>query len=430
MIDLKLLREQINQTDQKMIELFEKRMQLSAQIAFFKKQNNLAILDKNREEEVLQRNLAFLNDSTLENYYLIFQKQLMNLSKQYQQQLLSDDNTINMILDNNPYDIVINDRLLGNLNELFQLDRKVLLVYDDNLPKDTVKKVADQVKDVKILELHADEKLKSLDSLMMVYDSLSQGQFSRGDCIVCLAGGLISDLTALAASTFKRGIDLYLIPTTLLAMADSSIGGKNAINYAGYKNMIGTFAQPKKVLICPSLLNSLPPRQFNNGLLEIIKMAVIYDKEFFDQLANNSNLDIRQVIYQAVMIKKAIVQLDEKENHLRKLLNFGHTIGHCLELNCQNLYHGEAVGYGMLCLCSDEVFERLIKLVKPLLPAEKLSFDKEKIKAALLQDKKVKGNKIEIVYVKDIAKVEIKEVTVDYLLTRLDVLKKVNCYEK
>ena len=297
-----------------------------------------------------------------------------------------------------------------------------MFIYDDNLSEEVVEKVSSQIDKCYPLPLHASEKQKNIETLTVIYDTLIQNCFNRNDCILCLSGGLISDIAALAASSFNRGIDLYLMPTTLLSMVDSSIGGKTAINYGGYKNMIGTFYQPKAVLICPCLLKSLPQRQFNNGLFEIIKMALIKDKNFFYQLYNRNDIDIYQLIHKSIMIKKEIIQQDEKDNQLRKILNFGHTIGHGLELNCLDLYHGEAVGYGMLCMCSDEVFACLNSLLTELLPKRKLIFDKEKVRYSILHDKKAKDNKIECVFVSEIGKCQIKEFSIEEIMDRLETL--------
>ena len=278
MEDLKQLRQQINDIDQEMVKLFERRMKVSSKIGQFKRENNLPIYDKKREEQVLKRNCSLLKDTSLNDYYRIFQNQLMDLSKQYQNEINCEKNTINIILDKCGYNITIDDNLINDINKVFYLKRKVLFIYDDNLSEEVVEKVSSQIDKCYPLPLHASEKQKNFETLTVIYDTLIQNCFNRNDCILCLSGGLISDIAALAASSFNRGIDLYLMPTTLLSMVDSSIGGKTAINYGGYKNMIGTFYQPKAVLICPCLLKSLPQRQFNNGLFEIIKMALIKDK--------------------------------------------------------------------------------------------------------------------------------------------------------
>ena len=281
MEDLKQLRQQINDIDQEMVKLFERRMKVSSKIGQFKRENNLPIYDKKREEQVLKRNCSLLKDTSLNDYYRIFQNQLMNLSKQYQNEINCERNTINIILDKCGYNITIDDNLVNDINKVFYLKRKVLFIYDDNLSEEVVEKVSSQIDKCYPLPIHASEKQKNIETLTVIYDTLIQNCFNRNDCILCLSGGLISDIAALAASSFNRGIDLYLMPTTLLSMVDSSIGGKTAINYGGYKNMIGTFYQPKAVLICPCLLKSLPQRQFNNGLFEIIKMFRLISKRFF-----------------------------------------------------------------------------------------------------------------------------------------------------
>ena len=307
MEDLKQLRQQINDIDQEMVKLFERRMKVSSKIAQFKRENNLPIYDKKREEQVLKRNCSLLKDTSLNDYCRIFQNQLMDLSKQYQNEINCERNTINIILDKCGYNITIDDNLINDINKVFYLKRKVLFIYDDNLSEEVVEKVSSQIDKCYPLPLHASEKQKNIETLTVIYDTLIQNCFNRNDCILCLSGGLISDIAALAASSFNRGIDLYLMPTTLLSMVDSSIGGKTAINYGGYKNMIGTFYQPKAVLICPCLLKSLPQRQFNNGLFEIIKMALIKDKNFFYQLYNRNEIDIYQLIYKSIILKSDVM---------------------------------------------------------------------------------------------------------------------------
>ncbi|MDD6640142.1 MAG: chorismate mutase, partial [Erysipelotrichaceae bacterium] len=194
MEDLKQLRQQINDIDQEMVKLFERRMKVSSKIAQFKRENNLPIYDKKREEQVLKRNCSLLEDASLNDYYRIFQNQLMDLSKQYQNEINCERNTINIILDKCGYNITIDDNLVNDINKVFYLKRKVLFIYDDNLSEEVVEKVSSQIDKCYPLQLHASEKQKNFETLTVIYDTLIQNCFNRNDCILCLSGGLISDI--------------------------------------------------------------------------------------------------------------------------------------------------------------------------------------------------------------------------------------------
>ena len=211
-----------------------------------------------------------------------------------------------------------------------------------------------------------------------------------------------------------RGIDFYNIPTTLLSEVDSSIGGKTAINLGGVKNIIGAFHQPKRVLIDPEVLKTLPKRQIANGLAEVIKMAATFDADLFSLLETEdieANLDT--VIARSLMIKKAVVECDEKETGLRRVLNFGHTIGHGIESyeELHELYHGECVALGMIPMCKGEVRERILSVLKKAgLPTD-LHFDADRVFEAVTHDKKADGDKIHVIYAPTIGSYEMKKVS-------------------
>ena len=196
---------------------------------------------------------------------------------------------------------------------------------------------------------------------------LSENGFSRKDNIVALGGGLTSDLAGYIASTYMRGMNFYIISTTLLADVDASIGGKVAINFNNVKNLVGSFYEPKKVIIDPTLLKSLDDRLFFEGLVEAIKMAMTFDKdlfEFIEKLSNRKEVEkhISEIIYRSLLIKKDVVEKDVKEENLRKTLNFGHTVGHALEMLYQgSKYHGECVAIGMTYFTNKVNRDRLIK---------------------------------------------------------------------
>ena len=211
-----------------------------------------------------------------------------------------------------------------------------------------------------------------------------------------------------------RGIDFYNIPTTLLSEVDSSIGGKTAINLNGVKNIIGAFHQPKRVLIDPDVLKTLPPRQISNGLAEAIKMAATFDKELFELIETEDimkNLDT--IIERSLRIKKMVVECDEKESGLRRVLNFGHTIGHGIESyeELHGLYHGECVALGMIPMCAEEARKRILSVLKKANLPTDLTFDADRVYEAVTHDKKADGDMINVIYVPEIGSYEMKKVS-------------------
>jgi len=194
---------------------------------------------------------------------------------------------------------------------------------------------------------------------------------------------------------------------------DSSIGGKTAIDFMGFKNIVGAFYPPKKVLIDPDTLKTLPARQISNGLCEALKMAATSDSELFELFEKEDALkNIDKIIEMALRIKKAVVEEDEREAGLRKVLNFGHTLAHALESvnSLSNYYHGECVAVGMLAMCSESVRERLKAVLKKLSLPTELSADADEIIEASRHDKKAAGDDITIVYVSEIGKFELRKI--------------------
>ncbi len=200
------------------------------------------------------------------------------------------------------------------------------------------------------------ERAKSLKTAEAAWSFLIANRFERGDAIVALGGGVVGDLAGFVAACFQRGIPFVQIPTTLLAQIDSSVGGKTAVNHPLGKNLIGAFHQPKTVIIDPSVLRTLPPRELSAGMYEALKYGVIGDRALFDFIRDNQakaeafdSEVLTHIIRRSCEIKAEVVTTDERESGLRKILNYGHTIGHALEAvtNYRRLKHGEAVGYGM-----------------------------------------------------------------------------------
>ncbi len=268
--------------------------------------------------------------------------------------------------------------------------------------------VAKQCKEPVVCTVKTGEDSKSLETFGELLQKMLDNNFSRKDCVVAVGGGVVGDLSGFAASAYMRGIDFYNIPTTLLSQIDSSIGGKTAINFGGVKNIVGAFYQPKKVLIDPELLNTLPERQISNGLSEAIKMALTSDKELFDIFENGDikgNIDT--IIIRSLNIKKNVVEQDEKEAGLRKILNFGHTIGHGIEVSTQ-LYHGECVALGLIPMSDAKIRQRVINALKKCKLYNTPEFDWDAIKDAAFHDKKADGETVTVTMVSDVGSFELK----------------------
>ena len=327
---------------------------------------------------------------------------------------------MNMDLGERSYPICIGSDLLYMAKEILNIKGRALILTDSGVPKEYAEAVLFSVGDGVIHTVEMGEGSKSLSTLEEVLLAASEMKLTRGDAIISVGGGVVGDLGGFAAAVYMRGIAFYNIPTTMLAMVDSSIGGKTAVNLGGLKNIVGAFHQPRGVLIDVDVLSTLEDRQVSAGLCEAVKMAATSDSELFEYFEGKSREEImknaQSVIFRALSIKKAVVEKDERESDLRKVLNFGHTIGHGIEAESGGaLYHGECVALGMLPFSSDEVKERLLPVLCTLgLP---IRFDGNIDKAIELSshDKKAVGNSIEAVFVDKIGSFYFKRVTVDEL---------------
>ena len=308
-------------------------------------------------------------------------------------------------LPQNSYDIVIERGCLKKAGELLNLNRKVLIVTDTGVPAAYAKTVGELCKDPVIITLPMGENTKSFPYFEQLCRTLLTQGFTRTDCIVAVGGGVMGDLAGFVAASFMRGIDFYNIPTTLLSQVDSSIGGKVAIDLDHVKNIIGAFYQPKKVLIDPEVLTTLPPRHIAAGLAEAVKMAVCFDKNLFCRIEKcEKPLEmLDDIIIGSLKIKRMVVEQDEKENGLRKALNFGHTLGHAVETLSKDLYHGECVALGMLPMCSPNVRSRLTPLLQRMnLPVQIPSIPTEDLIAVAAHDKKADGGDVSITFVDEV----------------------------
>lgn len=325
-------------------------------------------------------------------------------------------------LSGSSYDIVLERNALEKVGKLINLDRKVLIVTDDGVPKKYAKSVASQCKIPVLVTLPQGEKTKSFDSYKLLLKKMVEEGFTRTDCVVAVGGGVMGDLAGFVAASFMRGVDFYNIPTTVLSQVDSSIGGKVAIDFEGYKNLVGAFYQPKRVIIDPEVLKTLSKRQIANGLAEAVKMALTSDKDLFE-LFEKGQIDenIDKIIEASLRIKKAVVEQDEKEQGLRKILNFGHTVAHGIESDNQmsNWYHGECVAVGMLPMCTSEVRSRLTNvLIKIGLPI-KIDCSSQKVIEAMSHDKKMAGDSITIVTVEKIGEFKMGEIPFSVLAEKM-----------
>ena len=327
---------------------------------------------------------------------------------------------IHVTLIESEYDIYIGRKILSDFHKYFNLgnidERKFLIITDDNIPKEYIDTISSQIKNYIVFKVPHGEENKNFDNYQEILKTLVKNNFTRTDCLIAIGGGMIGDLSGITASSFMRGIDLYNIPTTLLSQVDSSIGGKTAIDFMHVKNIVGSFFQPKGVLIDVETLKTLPDRQIKNGLVESIKMALTFDKEFFNYLKEKPDLDkeIEKIIYQSLLLKKDVVEKDEKEKNIRRVLNFGHTIGHAIEetLNLK-LLHGECVGIGMQYFSSEKVKEEIKNILLSYNLPTTCEFDKNKVVELIKHDKKASGDTVSTIHVNEIGSYKIVKMTLN-----------------
>lgn len=297
-----------------------------------------------------------------------------------------------------------------NVEKHFDLNRKVMVITDSGVPTEYADAVLKKAKEGFLFRFSEGEESKNFDTYKEILSSLTENGFSRKDAVVAVGGGVVGDISGFAAATYMRGIDFYNVPTTLLSEVDSSIGGKTAIDFGGYKNIVGAFKAPKGVLIDTETLKTLPPRQIGNGMAEAVKMGLTSDKKLFDIFENKNPWEnIEEIIYRSILVKKKVVEKDEKEKGLRRILNFGHTVGHAIEVADGSLYHGECVAVGMMVFINKNLRERMKKVLEKLSLPTKTDISPERLLSAIEHDKKKSGEKISVVVVPEIGAWQIKE---------------------
>ena len=340
---------------------------------------------------------------------------------------------LNIDLGKRSYDILLGSGLLGKLGEsLSQIVKPshIVLITHPSLFQIYGDKVLSGFKDqgwtADLIEVEEGETSKTLGQAEKIFDRLLDLKCDRKSVLIALGGGVIGDLVGFVAATFQRGIPFVQVPTTLLSQVDSSVGGKTAVNHPKGKNMIGAFYQPCLVLTDLDTLKTLPQKEFRAGLAEIIKYGVISDVGLFEYLEKNVKkilqLDkkcLEYIIKTSCSIKAEVVEKDERENHYRMILNFGHTLGHAIEAltHYSKFIHGEAVAIGMvyaaklsqkLGKCQEGIPRRLDRLVRKFgLPADLPDLNSKAIIESLYHDKKTMNHKIKFILVKEIGIVEI-----------------------
>ena len=307
---------------------------------------------------------------------------------------------LTMNLGERSYDIIVKRGSLENLYQFARLDRRVAVVTDSGVPAQYAQMVADQCKDATIITVPQGEASKSFKILETVLRQMLDFGMGRGDLVVDLAG--------FAASIYMRGIDFINCPTTTLSMIDSSIGGKTAVDLGDTKNIVGAFWQPKLVIVDPDTLSTLPRRHYINGLAEAVKASLLADPELF-AIFEKGDVDARigEIIYRSLRFKKNIVEQDEQEHGMRKALNFGHTIGHGIEAvkgikgrRTVGLFHGECVALGMLPMIESKALQKRVRAVYRRLGLPlRTTYNKEKVLAEMLHDKKAQGGQITMIKV-------------------------------
>ncbi|MEF9962114.1 MAG: 3-dehydroquinate synthase [Erysipelotrichaceae bacterium] len=326
-------------------------------------------------------------------------------------------------LETTKYDIILKEGILSSLDQYLNLKRKVMIISDCGVPSTYVDCALAQCPNGFTYIVEQGESSKSLATYQNICEALLEKQFTRKDLVLAIGGGVVGDLAGFVAATYMRGIDFVNIPTTTLSQIDSSIGGKVGINLDQVKNILGCFYQPKMVLIDPLVLKTLPHRHYINGLIEAIKAGLIYDQKLFECFEEeNIDMQLETIIERSLQVKKSVVEQDEKEQHLRKILNFGHTIGHGLETlyGLHDLLHGEAVALGMLYFIDNEPLKIRVEKIYDRLGIKKdIPYNKDELWKFIKNDKKATNTTISVVIVSQLGKAQIKEMSFEELKTYL-----------
>jgi 3-dehydroquinate synthase len=315
---------------------------------------------------------------------------------------------------------------LENVVKYLPRNKKIAIISDTNV----IKLYGDKFPDFPVIDMGFGEENKTLENVNSIYQKLCDLEFDRSSYILAIGGGIVCDTAGFIASTYMRGIDFGFVSTTLLAQVDASVGGKNGVNFQGYKNMIGCFNLPQFVICEMNMLQTLTPDDILCGMGEIVKHGAIKDAKLFDYIEQNAEkakiLDkdvIARFVYDSVVIKSNVVNADAREKGERKKLNFGHTFGHAIE-KVAKIPHGMAISIGMVVAAqlsvdygylSQEKADRLKNLLIKLGLPISLDFDKDTAINALKRDKKRSGENIDFILLTDIGEAIIKEIEIKEL---------------
>lgn len=344
------------------------------------------------------------------------------------------------------YDISLNEDFSGLTDYIsYKLGKKyakICIVTDSevaNIYLDEVKSLLNNLDSTIFSHVfEAGEASKNGDTLNKLYEDLIKFKMDRNDLLVALGGGVVGDLTGFCAATYLRGIDYIQVPTTLLSQVDSSIGGKTAIDFMKYKNMVGAFYMPRLVYINVNTLKTLDSKQFSSGMGEVIKHGLIQDNHYYeyiwsnkDKIKNKAVNSLIELIYGSCLIKARVVEEDPKEKGIRAYLNFGHTVGHAIEkLSDYKLFHGECVALGMMSslyisnklgfVSKEEVdnVRKLLEFFDLRTHLDTSDFDKKAVLEATKSDKKMDNNRIKFVVLKEIGRAEINRDLSDEMLLK------------
>ena len=323
-------------------------------------------------------------------------------------------NNINVSYRNTDYNIYIEDNILEKLSNFINLNRKTLIISDDNIPIKYKEIVGKQLNNAEFFIFKTGENSKNQDTLFSILNHLAKNNYSRDSLLIALGGGITGDITAMAASIYKRGIDYISVPTTLLSQVDSSVGGKTAINSNYGKNLFGTFYNPLMVIIDPTTLNTLDNRQISNGLAEVIKYGIINNPEIITCLEVDS-INYLELIKHSIKSKLYYVAQDPHDKGIRQILNYGHTIGHAIEQVSNYEYlHGEAVAYGIKKMIKGCSFEkRIITILKKYSLDINIEFSKEELYTFIQNDKKIYDNSINLILTNELGNGFIKTILLE-----------------
>ena len=326
---------------------------------------------------------------------------------------------LNVNLKENSYKVILGNNILKDLSSYYSLDKKVLVLTDDIVPSSYSDEVLKQTKEgYKYIIKHGEES-KNINYYILINKFLLEHEFTRNDLIIAVGGGVVGDLGAFVASTYKRGIDFINVPTSTLSMIDSSVGGKTGIDFNGVKNVIGTFYEPKLVLIDFDTLKTLDERNYNNGLVEALKMGLLFSEELLN-LFNNPKGNIEKIITKSIEYKIKVVEQDELELNERRVLNLGHTFGHAFEISNKCL-HGEGVAKGLMYVINNPLLKIRVKSILNKLNIPLNYFiDKEEVLNLIKNDKKRNDDKISLVKVNYIERYVIEDVNLETIEKMLE----------